>query len=282
MSISLSRSMNEATIRRLASEQSFQRGLDYFAHGHVEWCEESGEGVQALVRGSRDYTVTLTSDDGVLDYDCDCPVGEDGAFCKHCVAAALAFMKQAESEKPGKRRKSREVTLADAKKILEGEDKTALVGMVLDWAKDDKRLRERLIIFAASKSGPDRRVASVRRAFEKAVRVPEFMSYREASGWASGVDEAIDSIELLLNEGQAAAAIGICEWALHSLSGEIESVDDSDGHFSELRDRLHDIHFQACLEARPEPVDLAKRLLYGELHGNFDEFSGAAERYAEI
>lgn len=274
--------MNEAVIRRMADEPSFQRGLDYFSHGHVEWCEETGEGVQALVRGNREYTVTLTSEDGVLDYDCDCPAGEDGAFCKHCVAAALAFLKQTAASKPGKRSKSKEVTLADAKKILEGEDKAALLGMLLEWAKNDKQLRERLILFAARRSGPDAGVAAVRRAFQKAVHISDFASYREAGGWAQGVHEAIDAIEQLLNEGHAAAVSGLCESAMRSLSNAIQRADDSDGHFSMLRERLEDIHYRACLEARPEPVDLAKRLFHAELDGDYDEFSGAAERYAAI
>src|SRR5262249_22926757 len=68
-----------AVIRRLAGAQSYQRGLDYFSHGHVESLEETADGIRALVRGNQDYAVTLTSDEGVLDYSCDCPIGGDGA-----------------------------------------------------------------------------------------------------------------------------------------------------------------------------------------------------------
>jgi uncharacterized Zn finger protein len=39
----------------------------------------------------------LAVDNGVPDYACDCPVGSDGAFCKHCVAAALARLHRAEA-----------------------------------------------------------------------------------------------------------------------------------------------------------------------------------------
>jgi len=128
--------MNDAVLRRLAGAQYYQRGLDYFSHGHVESLEESSGGVRALVRGNRDYTISLTADDGVLDYSCDCPVGSDGAFCKHCVAAALAWLnRDAGAAKPASRHKTQEVTLADAGKILKGEDKEALVSMMLDLAR---------------------------------------------------------------------------------------------------------------------------------------------------
>src|SRR6266542_3504717 len=88
----LPRAINDAMIRRLADAQSYQRGLDYFSHGHVESLAETADGVRALVRGNQDYTVTLAADEGMLDYSCDCPVGSDGVFCKHCVAAAFAWL----------------------------------------------------------------------------------------------------------------------------------------------------------------------------------------------
>lgn len=275
--------MTDAVIRRLAGAQCYQRGLDYFSHGHVESLKAAGGGLHALVRGTQDYTVSLTSDEGVLDYSCDCPAGRGGAFCKHCVAAALAWLnRDVRQPKPLTGRKAKEVTLADAERILQNEDKATLVRMMLDWAKDDDRVRERLILYAARRSGPDSGAAAVRRAFEKAVRVYSFVHYREASGWARGVDDVIDSIEQLRNDGQAGVVIELCESALQSLSQAIESVDDSDGHFSTLRDRLQEIHYKACFEARPDPVDLAKRLFQWELNSGFDVFYGAAERYARI
>jgi uncharacterized Zn finger protein len=278
----LSQALTDAVIRRLAGAQSYQRGLDYFSHGHVESLEETTDGVRALVRGNQDYAITLTADDGVLDYSCDCPVGSDGAFCKHCVAAALAWLNRGAGPAMPGRRKAKEVTLADAGKILHAEDKDTLVRMVIEWARDDDRLRERLILYAARRSEPDTGAAAVRRALEKAIRVHDFVHYREAAGWARSVDDAIDSVEQLLKDGQASAVIGLCESALQSLLGVIEAVDDSDGHLGILRDRLQDIHYRACQEARPDPAELARRLFQWELHSDFDVFYGAAARYAKI
>jgi uncharacterized Zn finger protein len=67
MANALSQAMTDAVIRRLAGAQSYQRGLDYFSHGHVESIEDRGGSIHAVVRGSQDYTVTLAADDGVLD-----------------------------------------------------------------------------------------------------------------------------------------------------------------------------------------------------------------------
>lgn len=283
MANGLSEAITEAVVRRLAGAQSYQRGVDYFSHGHVESLEETADGIRALVRGNQNYTVTLAVDEGVPDYSCNCPVGSDGAFCKHCVAAALAWLnRDAAPVRSSARRKTKELTLADAGKSLRDEDRETLVRMVLDWAKDDDRLHERLILYAARRSGSDTGAAAVRRAFERAVRVHDFVHYREAGSWARGVDDAIDSIEQLLKDGQAAAVIELSESALQSLLCAIEAVDDSDGHFGMLRDRLQDIHYRACQETRPDPVDLAKRLFMWELHSDFDVFYGAAAQYAKI
>lgn len=279
----LFRAITDPLILRLAGPQSYERGLDYFSHGQVASLEEDGDCIRAVVRGAGDYAVTLAVDDGVLDYSCECPAGSDSTFCEHCVATALAWLNRAAGPGSSSRpRKAKEITLAKAVKILQSEDKDTLLRMLLAWAKENGRLREQIILYAARRAGPDTGVAAVQRAFEKAVRVRGFMAYREASGWARGVDRAIDSIEQLLNDGQAAPVIELCESALQHLLDAVQSVDDSDGNFSSLRDRLQDIHYRACEEARPDPVELATRLFDFELHSEFDVFYGAGANYAEI
>ena len=272
--------MNEAVIRRLAGAEPYQRGVDYFVAGHVRSLnDQDSEFMSAVVRGSRDYTVKLTSDDGVLDYSCDCPVGSGGEFCKHCVAAGLAWLdRSAQSSKP--------VTLADAGKLLLKEDKDTLARMLLDWAQDDDLLRERLIFYAARyaarRSGPESGAATVQKAFEKALRVDEFVPYREAGSWAGGVNRALDSIEQLLDDGQGDVVIELCESGLKSLTEAIGSVDDSDGYAGGLLERMQELHFRACQKAKPDPETLARWLFQSELYGEFDVFHGAAARYAKI
>jgi tetratricopeptide (TPR) repeat protein len=181
-----------------------------------------------------------------------------------------------------RRGKAKEVTLADVQPILQAEDKQTLIRMMLDWAQQDDRLRERLVLYAARRSGPESHANAALRAFENAVQVDDFVPYEQVPGWARGVDEAIDVIEGLLRDGQSAAVIGLCESALRSLVEAIEMVDDSAGHFSELRDRLENIHYRACQAGRPDPAQLAERLFQFELRNDFDVFYEAASRYAKI
>ena len=228
--------MNDAVVRRLAGDRSYQRGVDYYLHGHVESLEEHAGEVRALVRGNHDYAVKLSSDEGMLDYSCDCPHANEGVFCKHCVATALASLnRSAEPAKAKRKGKAKQVTLADARKVLLAQSKEEIVAAVVEWAKTDDRLRERLILHAARRSGAETGLAAVQKTFEKAVRVRRFIHYREMASYARGVDDAIDSIEQLLQDGQPAAVIELCESALRWLIEAMGSVDDSDGYMGGLR-----------------------------------------------
>ena len=279
----LSRAMNDAVIRRLAGDRSYQRGLDYYLHGHVESLEEHADGIRAVVRGSDDYKVELSSDDGIVDHSCECPYASGGVFCKHCVATALAWLDRLTRPAKIKRRANvKKITLADARKILLAEKKEDVVASLLEWAKTDERLGERLILYAARRSGAEASVAAVEKVFQKAVETGGFVYYREMASYARGVNEAIDSIEQLRRDGQPGAVVELCESALGSLIGAMEQTDDSDGYMGDLRDRLQDIHYKACKEGKPEPVALAGRLFHWELHGEFDLFYGAISRYGKI
>jgi len=86
----LAKLLTEATIRRLAGDRYYQRGLDYFKRGHVVSLDVFENTLQAVVRGTEDYTVEIVAKANRMDFDCACPLGDDEEFCKHCVATALA------------------------------------------------------------------------------------------------------------------------------------------------------------------------------------------------
>ena len=72
----------------LADPRSFMRGLAYQQQGRVEVEAQGSDVVTATVRGSMPYRVELRRAPR-LSWSCTCPVGENGDFCKHCVAVAL-------------------------------------------------------------------------------------------------------------------------------------------------------------------------------------------------
>jgi uncharacterized Zn finger protein len=280
---SLSGLLDRRALRRTAGARSFQRGEDYFASGQVRSLVEHQGIITAKVLGARPYQVKLWPKGGEVRHSCTCPIGQDGALCKHCVAAGLAWLDQGGPDRASGKRSARPaVTMDDVRSWLAAQDKDSLVGMLLDQAMDDDRLRRQLFLKAAKRGARGLDLAAYRRAIDEAVDAGGFVDYRVAYEYALGIEQAIDSIEELLKEGHASEVIGLAEHALEAVKEAIDSVDDSDGNMGGILERLQEIHLKACRKARPDPEELARRLFAWQLRTEWDTFHGAAEIYSGV
>src|SRR5688572_28788209 len=90
--------LHRDAIRRLVDDRTFERGQSYVAQGRVVDLVRQDRGLAATVRGSSDYQVVIRTKGDGLAYSCSCPVGVDGAFCKHSVAVVLAWMAEVAPE----------------------------------------------------------------------------------------------------------------------------------------------------------------------------------------
>jgi uncharacterized Zn finger protein len=141
-------------LRQLAGAKSFERGADYFAAGQVVSLAEQDGKLTATVQGTDKYQVTLFADGNALASECTCPMGVEGAFCRHCVAVGLAWLANgAEGPRTRKKSAATPVTLEDARAWLAQQDKSKLVEIILDRAATDPRLRDRLLAQAAKVKG---------------------------------------------------------------------------------------------------------------------------------
>ncbi len=274
--------LSRAALRREAGARSFERGDSYFKSGKVSSLVEHEGTLAAKVQGTRSYRVKLFIERKRIRCDCNCPLGQGGVFCKHGVAAGLAWLQAKPGQAPGRKpARSSGATMEDVRAWLLSQDKSTLAGMLMEQAMDDDKLRRRLLLTVAKKSahGPD--LDTYRKAIDQAVN-EEVEDYQDVYNYASGIGEGIDSIEELLKEGRATEALDLSEYALQALEGAMGSVDDSDGHLGGLLDRLQDIHFKACRKAKPDPVAMAGRLFEWELHGNWGAFHGAAKTYSAL
>jgi hypothetical protein len=75
-------------IRKLCTEQSFQRGMRYFEEGRVKITGASPSRIVATVIGTDSYLVEIDLDD--FSAICNCPYDMEG-YCKHIVAVFLAI-----------------------------------------------------------------------------------------------------------------------------------------------------------------------------------------------
>ena len=275
--------LTDAIVRGLAGGTYYQRGVDYFRRDLVVSLEQSGNIIEAIVSGTEDYTVRFSITGKRFKYTCECPLGGDGAFCKHCVATALAWLADKAGAAPApKTTRSKPITDEDIRAALRAEAKEVLVDWLMEWSQQDKTVRQRLAAIARLRSDPAARVDQVAQELQDAIKIRRFVEYREAGAYAGRVLTVLDEVETLLRQGHAAPVIGLCEAAMGWLETAIGHIDDSGGQCTELIGRIAELHLQACEQAKPDPEALGATLFSLEVNGEYSQWSGAAERYTHL
>src|SRR3990172_9658727 len=135
MASNLESMLDRRALRRMAGARSFERGEEYFHGGQVGALVEHQGTIAAKVQGTRPYRVKLWVENGEMGFSCTCPMGADGAFCKHCVAVGLTWLADSAGASPKKNPKTDAtpvITLDDARAWLNQQNKQELVEMLLD------------------------------------------------------------------------------------------------------------------------------------------------------
>jgi uncharacterized Zn finger protein len=267
-------------LQDLAGDRSYERGEDYFRQGRVQSLMESGDEITATVVGTELYEVTLRAESRKLGFECDCPVGLDGDFCKHCVAVGLAWL--AEPAETKVKDRSPSTTMQDVQRHLEQQEKADLVKLILDRVAKDSDWREQLLLKVAAlqPKGVDRK--TFERALKNAITIRGYVEYGEVKSYARGIEKVLDAIANLLTEGQAQVVMELCEYAIPLVETAMNSVDDSNGYVGGVLAELQDLHYRACEQAKPDPIALAERLFEFEMGTGFETFYGAVDTYADI
>ena len=269
---------NRRRVRSLAGPRSFERGEDYARSGAVTKLRATGTSAEATVRGSALYEVRLRVEDGEPAFFCTCPVGAEGTFCKHAVALALAVT----HPRYAQRQPDTEVEV-DVRAYLEGLGRERLVELVAELAAADELATARLRLAAAKAISSPPPLRAFLDAIDNAFGTDDYISYREVYDYAAHIREVIGAVRGLLDDCEAEAVITLCEHALERAEDAIDAVDDSDGYLGEIAAELQELHLAACKKARPDPVDLARRLFDWECNASdLDVFCGAAHTYAKV
>ncbi len=296
---SLTELFDAATVARLAGPRAYQRGAEYLIDRRVESADARGGRLKATVRGTMPYSVELWADRGKPRWSCTCPAADDGSFCKHCVATALSLAPDdypsvlavvaagGGSSGPVFDGGSESGTGEELADFVKGLAPERLAEIVLDQADSDWRLRQRLLAEARAARGAGPDLAEWRRRIDGAFADRDFMShgfvtYQDAHGWAAGIDDVIDGLEDLCDAGHHHAVARLCEHAHRRADKAIDYVDDSDGWLSGFSLRLSELHLRACEAGRPDPVELAGRLLELELTSELDGFHRSAASHAGV
>ena len=282
--------ISKAQLKELTDSRSWQRGQDYHQQGRVISLlhDEKKDMVVGKVAGTHNYKVKLWVQDGELEGACNCPMGDAGVFCKHCVAVGLSYLEggvdscsQGSARREPKKSKPA-ITLEDVRDYLSGQNINTLVEIIVEQMMEDDDLRERLMFKAARSKQKSPDLAFFKQMINQATNTRGFVDYEAASGFANRISNAVDCIEEVLADGYAQEVIELAEHALGRVEQALGEMDDSDGYMGDLLERLQQIHYKACIKAKPDPESLAKRLFKWELTTDWDTFSEAAETYADV
>jgi uncharacterized Zn finger protein len=249
--------ITETILREAAGGRAFARGVAYFRAGAVTDLVVSDDTLNARVEGGDEYAVRLWNEDGALGHFCTCPVGDDSIFCKHAVAAGLAWLADRKAASPAQRGRD---DLAGIREWLAGAPREQLVDLLLGQALDDPGLRSRLDARAARVAAMQRvDVKTLKETIGKALAVSGFVDYHGMRRLIQRAYPAVELISGLIDDGHAAIAVELAHYALKRGIAAYQRIDDSGGGFGELLHQIAELHLKACRTAPPEPAAFGKQ-----------------------
>ncbi|MEJ8650601.1 SWIM zinc finger family protein [Streptomyces sp. MS1.AVA.3] len=245
-------------LTRLAGARSFARGQGYLSD--VAELSATDDRITATVYGSEPYHVVLLLAGPRLTGSCDCPYGQDGHFCKHCVAVGLtALDRRDDLSRLSAETPRRAQTLDD---WLDSLDRDQLRDLLREQLATDPDLHRRLELRAAA-AGSD--TSAVRAHILRLLDTRPFEQYgvvdrRDAAGYAAQLTEAALAIRALATTELDAEAVTLAETAINAIGEAAERIDDSDGDLSHAAEEMAQVHLEACRRLRPDPVRTAEWL----------------------
>ena len=247
--------LTEDMLRSLSTEQSFERGRQYYRAGAIDNATRQGNLLTALCEGrsAPAYRLRVELDQaGVRSASCTCPYDWSG-LCKHLVALLLAYIHQPETF-------TERGSVAD---LLDGLERGDLVALIENLVSRDPNLYDWLETYI-SKSGAKKTVTpqgtpadptskkekrntmvseqSYRRQVKNILRSLDGLSSSQAYWGVSGMVEQLDEVRQsavqFLGAGDPQGAITILLVLLQEVADEYETFDDSDGELSDFLDSL--------------------------------------------
>lgn len=230
----------------LAGNTIFARGEAYFNSGAVDRLRLRNGKLHATVEGSDDYKVMLWADNDGLDYDCSCPMGLEGACCKHVVATGLAW------DSSRRNKDNNTDVLEDDTALINNyllkQSKETLANWLLDQCDNDEALYQDLKL-RALRTTPSTDIKVLKQAVREALSVRGFVDYRNMRETVRRARTALSMLEALLADRQTAIAAELADYAMQCGIKSYTNMDDSSGNFGDLLHSFSELHLRAYTEA---------------------------------
>jgi tetratricopeptide (TPR) repeat protein len=158
-----------------------------------------------------------------------------------------------------------------------------LARKLLACAERDRALLQELEFEAALAGEADQVVfGRIAKALDQAMDVEEFVDWRGAGTLAEDLRAIVDQIGRVLEGGRASVALQLLDRFFESAEDLFEALDDSDGEVGGVFGEASELHLEAALAAKPDPIELADTLLDRELASDYGFWDGACATYAVV
>jgi uncharacterized Zn finger protein len=223
-------------IRSLCTEQSFERGVNYWNQGRIQELNVEAGGIRATVRGTHDYDVSIDIEDDAIYTRCSCPYDYAGD-CKHIVAVLLAVEDRDVdgSDETGDESSRYPTRTTDIETLVEETSADELRTFLLDVVEDDRDLHDRFVAFAGEKTGKtvyDYK-QEIDRLFEDAAGRRGMIEYSTHIDFSQHHDLA----ETHRKRGRVEAATDIYRAIGETIRENMNRVDDSSGYYGDELER---------------------------------------------
>jgi hypothetical protein len=224
----------------LADSASIARGRDYFTRGRVLRIHRKSDGsLEGVVEGEHFYRVRLDE----RSWDCDCPMGIAGVFCKHCVALALAGAAPEEDQN------------SKPTPVPASPDESGPATLGLREAQ-----KTLLVAFRSRRDLHD---------------------WRSVDHYARVAHTSVDELRDASHIWGAAALIPTVQKAIAATARVLHHADDSNGVIGGVVDYLLDLHAELCRLDPPPTRKLVDWLIDFQFDGSQDFFTPDIAAYAD-
>jgi len=214
-------------IRRLCTESSFERGMDYFRQGYVGNLEQFGNTITANIAGTSDYKVTIHIDEEDIEAACTCPY-DWGGYCKHIVATLITLSENYDSIQQNKEDQEEKIENIFASISL---DKIKV--FLLKEFERDSSLRDHFTIYFSGTGSKEKSLYDYKREIDllygETADRNGFIKYGTYVNFSCIYDLA----DRFTGAGNIVETITIYQALSEVIAENMEWVDDSDGYYGD-------------------------------------------------
>lgn len=167
--------------------------------------------------------------------------------------------------------------------FLNGQSTERLVELIVEQMGKDWTFREQVLLEIDRITDAPIDLDAWTRRIEDSMFVDDYVDWRHADAWASGVNLVLEAMSDQIANGNAGAMLPLVEHAFRTVERSVGYVDDSNnGCLRDISERIGELHYRACEMHRPDPVALARTLIDLELNSELEGLYHAVNVYADL